>query len=235
MPDAAVLFSPLDLGGISLANRIVMAPLTRCRATRGSDAPRELNIEYYAQRASAGLIISEASQISQQGKGFAWTPGIHTRSQVEGWRRVTQAVHERGGKIVLQLWHVGRISHPALQPHRALPVAPSAIPPIDVRTFTEDGAQVFAGLPRALQLSELPGIVGDYRRATENALAAGFDGVEIHAGNGYLLHQFLSADTNQRTDPYGGSPENRMRFPLEVAEAVAAEAGADRTGIRISP
>lgn len=230
-----MLFTPLDLGPISLANRVVMAPLTRSRATPGSDAPRELNVEYYAQRASAGLIIAEATQISQQGKGYAWTPGIHTRTQVEGWRRITEAVHARGGKIVLQLWHVGRISHPALQPHRALPVAPSAIAPLDVRTFTEDGAQVFAGLPRALETAEIPGIVDDYRRATENALAAGFDGVEIHAANGYLLHQFLSADTNQRTDPYGGSPENRMRFPLEVVEAVAAVAGPERTGIRISP
>lgn len=235
MSDAAVLFSPLDLGGISLANRIVMAPLRRNRATRGSDAPRELNAEYYAQRASAGLIVSESTQISQQGKGYAWTPGIYTRSQLEGWRRVTEAVHERGGKIVLQLWHAGRISHPALQPHRALPVAPSAIAPIDVRTFTDDGAHVFAGLPRALQLSELPGILDDYRRAGENALSAGFDGVEIQAANGYLLHQFLSAETNQRTDAYGGSPENRLRFPLEVAAAVAAVAGAERTGIRISP
>jgi N-ethylmaleimide reductase len=233
--DPSVLFAPFDLRGTTLANRIVMAPLTRSRATPGSDAPHALNAAYYEQRASAGLIIAEATQISPQGKGYAWTPGIYSASQIAGWRNVTDAVHAKGGKIVLQLWHVGRISHPGLQPHRALPVAPSAIAPLDVRTFLEDGSQVMVGLPRALETSELPGIVDDYRRATQNALDAGFDGVEIHAANGYLLHEFLSAETNLRTDAYGGSVENRLRFPLEVVDAVVSVAGAERTGIRLSP
>jgi N-ethylmaleimide reductase len=233
--DPSVLFAPFDLRGLSLANRVVMAPLTRSRATPGSNVPRALNAEYYAQRAGAGLIIAEATQISEQGKGYAWTPGIFSQAQVAGWRLVTDAVHAQGGKIVLQLWHVGRISHPGLQPHRGLPVAPSAIAPVDVRTFLEDGSQVMVGLPRALETAELPRILDDYRRATQNALDAGFDGVEIHGANGYLLHEFLSADTNVRTDAYGGSVENRMRFPLEVVDAVVSVAGADRTGIRLSP
>jgi N-ethylmaleimide reductase len=233
--DASVLFTPFDLRGLPLANRIVMAPLTRNRATAGSDAPRRLNAEYYTQRASAGLIIAEATQISPSGKGYAWTPGIYSAEQVAGWRQVTEAVRARGGKIVLQLWHVGRISHPSLQPGGALPVAPSAVAPNKQKTFIEDGTFADIGTPRALDAAELPGILDDYRSATRNALEAGFDGVEIHAANGYLLHQFLSDEANQRTDAYGGSVENRLRFPLEVIEAVVGVAGARRVGIRISP
>jgi N-ethylmaleimide reductase len=233
--DASVLFTPFDLRGLPLANRIVMAPLTRNRATAGSDVPRPLNAEYYAQRASAGLIIAEATQISPSGKGYAWTPGIYSAEQVAGWREVTDAVHAKGGKIVLQLWHVGRISHPSLQPGGALPVAPSAVAPKGQKTFIEDGTFADIGTPRALDASELPGILDEYRSATRNALEAGFDGVEIHGANGYLLHQFLSDEANQRTDRYGGSIENRLRFPLEVVEAVVGVAGADKVGIRISP
>ena len=215
-----------------------MAPLTRDRATPGTDAPHGLNADYYRQRASAGLIIAEATQISPSGKGYAWTPGIYSEEQVAGWKLVTDAVHDAGGHIFLQLWHVGRISHRSLQPGGSAPVAPSAIQAEGQKTFIETGpsgefAQV--DTPRALETAELPGIVEDFRHATRNALRAGFDGVEIHAANGYLLHQFLSTNANVRTDAYGGSIENRMRFPLEVVKAVVEVAGADRTGIRISP
>jgi N-ethylmaleimide reductase len=213
----------------------VMAPLTRNRATHGSDAPRELNAQYYAQRASAGLIIAEATQISQQGKGYAWTPGVYSPAQVAGWKLVTEAVHVKGGKIYLQLWHVGRFSHPSLQRNGGLPVAPSAIQPKSQKTFIEDGSFAEVPQPRALDRDELPGIVDDFRKATQNALDAGFDGVEIHAANGYLLDQFLRETSNVRTDDYGGSIENRMRFPLEVVNAVVEIAGPKRTGIRISP
>jgi N-ethylmaleimide reductase len=230
-----VLYHPFTLGDIELANRIVMAPLTRNRATHGSDAPHELNAEYYAQRASAGLIIAEATQISQQGKGYAWTPGVYSREQIAGWKLVTDAVHAKGGKIYLQLWHVGRFSHPSLQPGGGLPVAPSAIQPKDQKTFIEDGTFAEVPQPRALDRDELPGIVDDFRKATQNALDAGFDGVEIHAANGYLLDQFLRETSNVRTDEYGGSIENRLRFPLEVVKAVVEVAGPQRTGIRISP
>jgi N-ethylmaleimide reductase len=230
-----VLYQPFKLGAVALANRFVMAPLTRNRAAHGSDAPHELNAEYYAQRASAGLIIAEATQISQQGKGYAFTPGVYSEEQIAGWKLVTSAVHEKGGKIYLQLWHVGRFSHPSLQPGGGLPVAPSAIQPKNQQTFIEDGSFADVPQPRALDVDELPGIVEDYRNATENALAAGFDGVEVHAANGYLLDQFLRETSNVRTDAYGGSIENRMRFPLEVVRAVVEVAGPDRTGIRISP
>lgn len=226
------LFSPIRLGAIPLANRIVMGPLTRSRAG-GGDVVKPMTAAYYAQRASAGLIISEASQISPQGKGYAWTPGIHNAEQVAAWRVVTDAVHAKGGKMVVQLWHVGRISHPDLQPGGVLPVAPSAIRP-DVEAFTETGMKP-AVTPRALDLAELPGIVDDYRRAAENALAAGFDGVEVHAANGYLLDQFLRDGANRRTDAYGGSVENRVRLVDEVVRAVASVCGPDRVGIRISP
>jgi len=229
------LYKPFSLGGTELANRIVMAPLTRNRATHGSDAPHALNAEYYAQRASAGLIIAEATQISQQGKGYAWTPGVYSREQIAGWKLVTDAVHAKGGKIYLQLWHVGRFSHPSLQPGGALPVAPSAIQPKDQKTFIENGTFAEVPQPRALDRDELPGIVDDFRKATQNALDAGFDGVEVHAANGYLLDQFLRETSNVRTDDYGGSVENRLRFPLEVVKAVVEVAGPQRTGIRISP
>ena len=223
MPDsnavlaATDLFDPAQLGPYRLRNRIVMAPLTRSRAQAG-DVPSRLAPTYYRQRAGAGLIIAEATQISPQGKGYAWTPGIYDAAQVEGWRAVTGAVHGEGGRIFLQLWHVGRISHPSLQPGHALPVAPSAIAP-NGKAFTETGFVPFVA-PRALETDEIPGIVEEYRRAAKNALAAGFDGVEIHAANGYLIEQFLRDSSNERTDRYGGSRENRVRFLLEVAEAV---------------
>lgn len=226
------MFQPVRLGCIDLPNRIVMGPLTRSRAGAG-DVPGPLNAEYYAQRASAGLIVSEATQITRQGKGYAFTPGIETDAQVAGWRLVTRAVHDAGGRIFLQLWHVGRISHPSLQPGGSLPVAPSAVRPKG-QAFTETGFQPFV-TPRALAIEEIGAIVADYRRATTNALQAGFDGVEIHAANGYLIDQFLRDRTNLRTDGYGGSVENRTRFLAEVVEAVTAVAGGNRTGIRFSP
>ena len=229
---ATDLFQPARLGPLSLPNRIVMAPLTRSR-TGSRGIPGPLNAEYYAQRATAGLIVAEATQISPQGQGYAFTPGIHDAAQVEGWKLVTEAVHQAGGRIVLQLWHVGRISHPSLQPDGGLPVAPSAVKP-EGKAFTETGFQDFVA-PRALATAEIAGIVEDYHRATVNARAAGFDGVEIHAANGYLIDQFLRDNTNQRTDGYGGSIENRARFLLEVTEAVVGAWSADRVGIRISP
>lgn len=231
-PTETDLFSPVRLGPYELANRIVMAPLTRSRAGAG-DVPRPMAAIYYAQRATAGLIISEATQISRRGKGYAWTPGIHSAEQVEAWKAVTAGVHDKGGRIFLQLWHVGRISHPDLQPGGALPVAPSAVRP-NVEAFTETGLKPSV-TPRALAIDELPGIIDDYRRATANALAAGFDGVEVHAANGYLLDQFLRDGANKRTDAYGGSVENRVRLVLEVTAAVIGVAGAERVGIRISP
>lgn len=234
--DSNILFSPFDLRGHKLRNRIVMAPLTRNRAIHGTDAPQLINVEYYAQRAAdAGLIVSEATQISPTGKGYAWTPGIYSKEQIAGWKLVTQAVHAKGGTIYLQLWHVGRISHPTLQPGGIAPVAPSAIAPINQRTYIENGTFTTIGTPRALKLEEIPGIIDDYKKATRNAVAAGFDGVEIHAANGYLIQQFLSDRTNHRNDRYGGTIENRLRFAIEVTEAVIAEIGADKTGIRISP
>ncbi len=238
MPDsnavlaATDLFDPAQLGPYRLRNRIVMAPLTRSRAQAG-DVPSRLAPDYYRQRAGAGLIIAEATQISPQGKGYAWTPGIYDAAQVEGWRAVTGAVHGEGGRIFLQLWHVGRISHPSLQPGHALPVAPSAIAP-NGKAFTETGFVPFVA-PRALETDEIPGIVEEYRRAAKNALAAGFDGVEIHAANGYLIEQFLRDSSNKRTDRYGGSRENRVRFLLEVAEAVVGVWGGERVGVRLSP
>jgi N-ethylmaleimide reductase len=227
------LFSPAKAGAIDLKNRIVMAPLTRNRARPEDDAPYEIHAQYYGQRAGAGLIISEASQISPQGKGYAWTPGIYSQSQIDGWKKVTDAVHAKGGKIVIQLWHVGRISHPVLQPGGADPVAPSAIS-AEAKTF--DGESfIDTTTPRALETGEIAGIVEDYRKATLNAKAAGFDGVEIHAANGYLIDQFLKDGANQRQDAYGGSIENRSRFLKEVVEAVVGAWSADRVGIRLSP
>lgn len=226
------LFEPYTLGSLTLSNRIVMAPLTRNRAGSGFVAG-DLTAEYYGQRASAGLIISEATQISQQGQGYQDTPGIYTQAQIEGWRKVTSAVHEKGGHIFLQLWHVGRISHVDLQPNGAAPVAPSAIR-AETKTFVNN-AFVDVSQPRALELEELPGIVDDFRQAAANAIEAGFDGVEIHGANGYLLDQFAKDGANVRTDAYGGSVENRARLMLEVTAAVVQEIGAARTGIRISP
>ncbi|QZZ22035.1 alkene reductase [Leptothermofonsia sichuanensis E412] len=226
------MLSPVRLGAYELPNRIVMAPLTRNRAGAGN-VPGPLNATYYEQRASAGLIVTEATQISPQGVGYPSTPGIHSPEQVEGWRLVTDAVHARGGHIFLQLWHVGRISHPSLQPEGALPVAPSAIAPEGMAS-TYSGPQPFV-TPRALAIEEIPGIIEDYRKAAENALKAGFDGVEIHSANGYLLDQFLQDGTNHRTDEYGGSMENRARLLMQVTAAVTSVWGGDRVGIRLSP
>jgi len=226
------LFEPYALGSLTLSNRIVLAPLTRNRARAGF-VPSELAPTYYSQRASAGLLIAEATQISQQGQGYQDTPGIYTQAQIDGWRQVTDAVHAKGGRIFLQLWHVGRISHVALQENGAAPVAPSAIR-AETKTFVNNEF-VPVSEPRALGLDELPGIVDDFRKAAANAIAAGFDGVEIHAANGYLLDQFLKDGSNVREDAYGGSVENRARLTLEVAAAVVKEVGAERTGIRISP
>jgi len=227
------LFSPLTMGALALPNRICMAPLTRNRASLPGCVPQAMNAEYYMQRASAGLIITEASQICPQGVGYPATPGIHSDAQVAGWKRVTRAVHDAGGRIFLQLWHVGRISHPSLQPDGVLPVAPSAVRPAG-EAATYEGMQPFV-TPRALELDELPGIVSSYAAAAKNALAAGFDGVEIHAANGYLLDQFLRDGSNKRTDAYGGPVENRARLLLEVVEAVSGVWGFDRVGVRFSP
>jgi N-ethylmaleimide reductase len=226
------LFSPVKLGSITLKNRMVMAPLTRNRAGEGG-VPQAMNVTYYVQRASAGLIISEATPISVMAHGYPALPGIYTDAQVAGWKKVTDAVHAEGGKIVIQLWHVGRISHPSLLPNGAQPVAPSANKPKG-KAFTYQGLVDYVE-PRALALSELPSIVADYVHATKCALAAGFDGVEIHAANGYLLDQFLRDGTNKREDEYGGSIENRSRLLLEVTKAVVEVAGSDKVGIRISP
>ena len=229
---ASKLFDPYKLGAVTLTNRAVIAPLTRNRAVAGF-VPNPLAIEYYGQRASAGLLVTEASQVSQQGQGYQDTPGIYTKEQVAGWRKVTDRVHERGGHIYIQLWHVGRVSHTALQANDGAPVAPSAVR-AKGKTFV-GGTFVDVSEPRALDLGEIPGIIDSFKRASANALAAGFDGVEIHGANGYLLDQFAKDGANKRTDAYGGTIENRARLMLEVSKAVASEAGADRTGIRISP
>src|SRR5882757_1377904 len=232
MSTATRLFEPYKLGPITLPNRLVMAPLTRNRALAGL-VPNPLAVEYYGQRASAGLLISEATQVSQQGQGYQDTPGIYSKEQIAGWRKVTDRVHARGGRIYLQLWHVGRISHTDLQPNNGAPVAPSAIR-AKGKTFV-GGQFVDVSEPRALELSEIPGIIDDFKRGAANAIAAGFDGVEVHGANGYLLEQFAKDGINKRTDAYGGSIENRAKLMLEVAKVVAAEAGSERTGIRISP
>jgi N-ethylmaleimide reductase len=226
------LFSPVEVGPLALRNRVVMAPLTRSRAGP-ENVPNQLNALYYAQRASAGLIISEATQISPEGQGYISTPGIHSAEQIEGWKCVTKAVHVAGGYIVLQLWHVGRISHPSFQPGGAAPVAPSAIRPKG-QAFTAKGFEPIP-TPRALETAEIPAIAEKYGQAARNALVAGFDGVEVHAANGYLIDQFLRDQTNKRTDRYGGSIANRSRFLMEVVDAVSTAAGAERTGVRISP
>ena len=217
------LFSPVRLGAIELKNRIVMAPLTRCRAD-DDNVPTEMNRTYYQQRATAGLIITEGTQISPQGAGYPNTPGIYSHKQIKAWQKIAGAVHDQGGRIFLQLWHVGRVSYPGIQPYDEPSVAPSAI--------KAEGAYV---QPRALERAEIADIIEDYRRAAENALAAGFDGVEVHAANGYLIDQFLRDGSNQRTDQYGGSYENRSRFLFGVLKAVISVCGADKVGIRLSP
>lgn len=226
------LFDSYRLGALTLPNRIVMAPLTRNRAAAGN-VPTALMAEYYAQRATAGLIVAEATQVVPEGQGYQDTPGIHSAAQVAGWKQVTDAVHARGGRIFLQLWHVGRVSHVDLQPGGQAPVAPSALR-AKTKTFV-GGTFTDVSEPRALRLEEIPDIVEGYRKGAANAIAAGFDGVEIHGANGYLLDQFLRDGINQRTDSYGGSIENRARLLLEVTEAIVKEIGATRTGIRLSP
>ena len=233
------LFSPLQVGSIHCANRVVMAPLTRNRAPGAIPTP--LMTTYYTQRADpkngAGLIVTEATAISHQGQGYSDVPGIWSDEQVAAWKHVTDSVHAAGGKIVIQLWHVGRVSHVDLQPGGQAPVAPSAIQAKTKTVLIRAGVPSFedTSMPRALTLEELPGIVNDYRRAARNAIAAGFDGVEVHGANGYLLDQFMRSGSNTRTDAYGGSIENRARFLLEVMTAVTQEIGGDRVGLRLSP
>ncbi|MGO8063959.1 alkene reductase [Rhizobium leguminosarum] len=232
MPVPETLLSPIQLGPYTLRNRTVMAPLTRSRAGDG-DTPTSLAVDYYRQRATAGLIITEGSQISPQGKGYPRTPGIFSDAQVAGWEKVTRAVHSEGGRIFLQLWHVGRLSHSTMQQNGGLPVSSSAIAP-EGEIYTATGLQPYE-TPRALDLEEIPGIVDDFRRAAENAKRAGFDGVELHGANGYLIDQFLRDGANHRTDAYGGSAENRVRFLKEIVEAVIPVFGAHRIGVRLSP
>jgi N-ethylmaleimide reductase len=231
------LFSPLKVGPYQLKHRLMMAPLTRMRAAKPSLAPRPLNAQYYAQRTTpGGLIVAEASPVIATGFGSPGVPGIYTGQQIKGWREVVDAVHAKGGTIFLQLWHVGRVSHSSFQPGGVLPVAPSAVPiPPELRTMTADGKVVTYETPRALETGEIPGIVEAFKQAARNAMEAGFDGVEIHGANGYLIEQFLQSRTNLRTDRYGGSIENRVRLLMEITQAAIAVCGANRVGVRLSP
>src|SRR5258706_13364923 len=231
-PSQHPLLAPVQLGPYTLPNRMVMAPMTRSRAVEGL-VPAPFAATYYQQRASAGLIVTEGSQVSAQGVGYPNTPGVHSEAQVAGWKKVTAAVHERGGRIFLQLWHVGRISHPMLQLDGALPVAPSAIA-AEGTVHTYSGPQPFVA-PRALEIAEIPGIVEQFAHGARTALESGFDGVEIHGANGYIVDQFLRDGTNHRTDAYGGSVANRARFLVEVVEAVVGVWGGNRVGVRFSP
>ncbi|MCW7536819.1 alkene reductase [Aquabacterium sp. A7-Y] len=230
---ADALFQPISLGKLELANRMVMAPMTRNRADEGN-VPAEMTIEYYAQRASVGLIIAEATQVSETAQGYANTPGLHTPAQIAGWKKVTDEVHRRGGRIFVQLWHTGRMSHVSFQPNGQAPVAPSAIA-ANAKTYLAGEGFVDTSAPRELETTEIAGVVNDFRLAAANAIKAGFDGVEIHGAHGYLIDAFLRDGSNHRSDPYGGSIENRSRFLLEVMQAVIAEIGAERSAIRISP
>ena len=233
----SIIFNAKTLGNFEASNRIVLAPMTRSRTAQPNDIPTDLMAEYYAQRASAGFIITEATQISSQGKGYSFTPGMFTAEQVAGWGKVTQAVHRAGGRIVSQLWHVGRMSHASFHAD-GLPVAPSAIAPdAQVWVVGEDGVgrMVDCPIPRELSQQDIKGIIQDYRRAARNAIKAGFDGIEIHGGNGYLIDQFLRRSSNKRDDEYGGSITNRLRFVMEVIEAVSDEVGANKVGIRLAP
>jgi len=229
----ANLFSEGSLGAVEIRNRIFMAPLTRSRAHDETDVPSDLAITYYEQRASAGMILTEATQINPQGKGYIRTPGIYTNEHIQKWREITQAVHAKGGKIFMQLWHVGRISHSHFQPDGDAPLAPSALKP-EVEVFF-DGQKQPASMPKAMSVEEIESTIEDYRKAAENAKEAGFDGVEIHAANGYLLDQFLRDKTNQRDDNYGGSLENRMRLLNEVTQAVLSIWAPNQVGVRLSP
>jgi N-ethylmaleimide reductase len=229
------LFAPLTVGPYRLSHRVIMAPLTRMRAQDGTVAAHALNVLHYKQRASdGGLIIAEASQVSQAGQGYPATPGIHSERQIEGWRDVTEAVHLKGGRIFLQLWHVGRVSHSSLQPNGALPVAPSAIR-INGETLTASWKSVPFETPRALETEEIAEVVESFRQGAENAKLAGFDGVELHGANGYLVEQFLQSRSNQRSDQYGGSVENRCRFLKETVDALIDVWGSDRVAVRLSP
>lgn len=238
MTTPSTLFEPIAFAGLNAPHRVVMAPMTRARSSQPGDVPNRLNAQYYAQRASAALIVTEAAQISPQGKGYSFTPGIHTEAQVEGWQGVTEAVHAEGGRIFLQLWHVGRLSHPDFH-QGALPVAPSAEPfegqIWKVDPVTGQGGMFDSPTARALTKAEIAQIVDDFRQAARRAIRAGFDGVEIHGANGYLVDQFLRTTSNTRTDEYGGSRSNRLRFLKEVVDAVSDEVGAERTAIRLAP
>lgn len=233
------LFTPLQLGPYTLRNRIVLLPLTRSRSTQPGNIANELMAEYYQQRSSAGFMVSEGTQIEPRGQGYAWTPGIHSAEQIAGWQKVTRAVHDAGGVIFAQLWHVGRVSHTALQPEGQAPVAPSAIPASQVKVFIEtapgSGMLSEPSMPRELTTAEVRELVQYYAQAARNALQAGFDGVELHCANGYLVNQFISAHSNQRGDEYGGSLDNRLRFLREITQAVAEVVGPQRLGVRFAP
>jgi len=233
------LFTPLQLGPYTLRNRIVLPPLTRSRSTQPGNIANELMAEYYQQRSSAGFMVSEGTQIEPRGQGYAWTPGIHSAEQIAGWQKVTRAVHDAGGVIFAQLWHVGRVSHTALQPEGQAPVAPSAIPASQVKVFIEtapgSGMLSEPSMPRELTTAEVRELVQYYAQAARNALQAGFDGVELHCANGYLVNQFISAHSNQRGDEYGGSLDNRLRFLREITQAVAEIVGPQRLGVRFAP
>lgn len=235
----SVLFDSVELGPYTLRNRIVLPPLTRSRSSQPGNIPNDLMAAYYGQRTGAGFMVTEGTQIEPRGQGYAWTPGIHSPEQIAGWRKVTDTVHAEGGIIFLQLWHVGRVSHTSLQPGGAAPVAPSAIAANAVKVFIEtgpgEGALAEPSIPRALTTAEVKELVQLYAQAARNALEAGFDGVEIHCANGYLVNQFISAHTNRRDDEYGGSLENRLRFLREVTQAVADVVGKDRVGVRFAP
>ncbi len=233
------LFTQTSLGPFVLRNRIVLPPLTRSRSSQPGNVPNSLMATYYRQRTGAGFMVTEGTQIEPRGQGYAWTPGIHSQEQVEGWKAITQAVHAEGGVIFAQLWHVGRVSHTSLQPDGADPVGPSAIPARNVKVFIEtgpgEGMLADPSTPRALSTGEVKELVQLYVQAARNALEAGFDGIEVHCANGYLVNQFISAHTNTRTDEYGGSPQNRLRFLREIAQAISDAIGADRVGIRFAP
>jgi len=239
IPNTSTLFSSVELGPFTLKNRVVMPPLTRSRSTQPDNIPNDLMANYYAQRASAGFMVTEGTQIEPRGQGYAWTPGIYSQAQIEGWKKVTQAVHAKNGIIFAQLWHVGRVSHTSLQPNEAQPIGPSAITADNVKVFVEtgpgEGALADPSEPRALSSEEVGELVNMYAQAARNALEAGFDGVELHCANGYLVNQFISEHTNNRDDQYGGSLTNRLRFLKEIVAAVSAVVGAERLGVRFAP
>ncbi|OMO28742.1 alkene reductase [Vibrio lentus] len=233
------LFSPIKMSDKTLKNRIVMPPLTRSRSTQPNDIPNDLMADYYGQRSSAGFMVTEGTQIEPRGQGYAWTPGIYSAEQVEGWKKITKSVHDKGGIIYAQLWHVGRVSHTSLQPNGEAPVAPSAILADAVKVFIEtapgEGDLADPSMPRELSTAEVKALVEMYAQAARNAVEAGFDGVELHCANGYLVNQFISAHTNHRTDEYGGNLENRLRFLKEITQAVADVVGKDKVGVRFAP